>query len=90
MSRILLPPILKIVKLLTLSALGKISLNFEKLFISLCLIIRYHVSKEVEVLGCFSEKSSNRFLVITCIEQMISQNEIICKATALDKYLPHN
>jgi hypothetical protein len=48
---ILLPPILNTVKFSTLSALGNISLNFEKLGILLCLTIRYQTSREVAVFG---------------------------------------
>jgi len=60
----LLPPILNTVKLPTLSALGNIPFNFEKLVISDSLTIRYQASIEFVVLGCFLVKSSNRLRVI--------------------------
>ena len=70
---------LNTVKLQTLSALGNISLNFEKLVILLCLTIRYHASRAVEVFGCFSAKSSSRFRVIMCMQPIVSRIEIFRK-----------
>ncbi len=79
-SLILLPPILNTIKLPTLSALGNISLNSEKLAISVCLTIRYHASKDTEVFGCFLAKSNNRFRIMMSILQIVSHNEIIASA----------
>ena len=76
---ILLPPILNTVKLSTLSALGNMFLNSEKFDISVCLTIRYHVSKGVVAYGCLLENAKNFLRVIMCITKIISHNEIYYK-----------
>jgi len=66
-KRALLPPILKTVKLTTLSALGKacrISANELK---SVRLTIRCQDSSAVEQSGCLLVNSSKRFRVMMCI-----------------------
>ena len=74
----LLPPILNRVKLSTSSALGNMLLNSEKFDISVCLTIRYHVSKGVDAYGCFLENSNNFLREIMCMIKSISHNEIYC------------
>ncbi len=66
-KRALLPPILKTVKLPTLSALGKVCRSSVNELKSVRLTIRYQDSSAVEQSGCFLANSSKRFRVMMCI-----------------------
>jgi len=66
-KRALLPPILKTVKSLTLSALGKVCRSSVNELKSVCLTIRYQDSSAVRQSGCFLANSSKRFRVMICI-----------------------
>jgi hypothetical protein len=68
-KRALLPPILKTVKLSTISALGKVCRSSANELKSVCLTIRYQDSSAVEQSEYFSAKSSNRFRVMICIKK---------------------
>jgi hypothetical protein len=75
-KRALLPPILKTVKLLTLSALGKVCRSSANELKSVSLMIRYQDSSAAEQSGCFFANLSKRFRVIMCIRVSLSRIEI--------------
>ena len=76
-NRTLLPPILKTVKLPTLSALGNVCLSSLNELNSVRFTIRYQDSSEDEQPGCFLANSSNRFRVMIFIVKKLSHIEIV-------------
>ena len=85
-KRALLPPILKTVKSLTLSALGKVCRSLANELKSVCLTIRYQDSSAVEHSGCFLANSSKRFRVMMCIAERCY---LILRYLSIKKYSDH-